>query len=590
VSAVSDETGSGALVFAASPTLTGTVSAEMATLSGNLTLSGGTANGVAYLNGSKVLTTGSALTFNGTALTSTAGGLIITNVNSSLSTTAINFGSLSGGTYINTPAANIGYLAVGGTGAYSWFSTFHTWAISGSEQMRLTSTGLGIGTSSPGAKLDVVGAIRLRTAGAEFLYASDGGTVKSGFLLDAGNAKTDFYTNGTLKATLDSSGNLGLGVTPSAWESTVKAIQFGSLGYVARGSSGQTMLGYNNYVNTSNQFIYSSTTQASRYEQFAGEHRWLTAPSGTAGNAISFTQAMTLDASGNLLVGTTTADSARLTVMGSSGGIILDDGNGRKLKFDPPGSINSNTAFIGTTTPHPLRINSGTSTNEGTLIFSTENTERARITSGGIVLIGTTSASGGLAAGGLEVSDRIAVNTGSVGTPALHCTTDTNTGIYYPAADTIGFSTNGTERMRIDSSGNLGIGTSSPSYKLTLNGQPGANGYTAWTNYSDARLKENIVDFAAESVLDKVCALRPVTFNYNDKTGFDEATRQRRISGFIAQELQEVFPDMVGTVDVNGDEYLDTNLSNLTLYLLQAVKEQQAIINQLKARLDAANL
>jgi len=144
--------------------------------------------------------------------------------------------------------------------------------------------------------------------------------------------------------------------------------------------------------------------------------------------------------------------------------------------------------------------------------------------------------------------------------------------------------TAGTERMRIDSSGNLLINTTTGSYKLTLNGQPGANGYTAWTNYSDARLKENVTDFTTETVLDKVCSLRPVTFNYNDKTGFDEETRQRRISGFIAQELQQVFPDMVGAVEINGDEYLDTNLSNLTLYLLQAVKELSAKVAALEAK------
>lgn len=140
------------------------------------------------------------------------------------------------------------------------------------------------------------------------------------------------------------------------------------------------------------------------------------------------------------------------------------------------------------------------------------------------------------------------------------------------------------EGIRLDATGNLLVGVTTGSYKLTLNGQPGANGYTAWTNYSDARLKENVTDFTKENVLDKVCSLRPVTFNYNDKSGFDEPTRQRRISGFIAQELQQVFPDMVGTIEIDGTEYLDTNLSNLALYLLQAIKELKAKIDTLKAK------
>ena len=120
-----------------------------------LTLSAGTANGVPYLNASKVLTSGSALTFDGTNLSNT-GRFIVNNVGSAAGITDISFGSLSGGAWINTPSANTGYLAAGGSGAYTWAPTLHTWSISNSEQMRLTSTGLGIGTSSPANPLNIV--------------------------------------------------------------------------------------------------------------------------------------------------------------------------------------------------------------------------------------------------------------------------------------------------------------------------------------------------------------------------------------------------------------------------------------------------
>jgi hypothetical protein len=139
------------------------------------------------------------------------------------------------------------------------------------------------------------------------------------------------------------------------------------------------------------------------------------------------------------------------------------------------------------------------------------------------------------------------------------------------------------ERMRIDSSGNLLVGTASGSYKITCNGQPGANGYTAWTNYSDQRLKENIVDF--KGGLKEVLSLKPRSFNYNELSGYDEETRARTVSGFIAQELMLVCPEMVGTTEIDGVEYLDTNTSNLNLLLVKAIQELKAELDELKSQL-----
>jgi hypothetical protein len=128
--------------------------------------------------------------------------------------------------------------------------------------------------------------------------------------------------------------------------------------------------------------------------------------------------------------------------------------------------------------------------------------------------------------------------------------------------------------VRLFDGGNFAIGSSTDNgYKLQLNGQPGANGYTLWTNYSDIRLKENIEDINADNILDKLNKLRPVTFNYNALSNYDIETRNRKISGFIAQELKQIFPEMVGTVILNDIEYLDTNTSNLQLYLLKAIQE-----------------
>lgn len=140
-----------------------------------------------------------------------------------------------------------------------------------------------------------------------------------------------------------------------------------------------------------------------------------------------------------------------------------------------------------------------------------------------------------------------------------------------------------TERMRVDNLGNVGIGTTAPGYRLTVNGEPAANGYTAFTNYSDARLKKNILSIGGS--LDKIMQLRPVQFNYNEEylnLYNDTNTLARVQKGFIAQEVKEIFPEMVGTSIVKDKEYFDLNLSNLQIYLVKAMQEQQVIIDSLK--------
>jgi hypothetical protein len=99
------------------------------------------------------------------------------------------------------------------------------------------------------------------------------------------------------------SGNLGLGVTPSNW-SNVKALQIGSTS--VGGFSNTGYLNANAFFNATTNWTYVNSSFAARYELNSGDagvHRWYTAPSGTAGNSISFTEAMTLNASGNLGLG-----------------------------------------------------------------------------------------------------------------------------------------------------------------------------------------------------------------------------------------------------------------------------------------------
>jgi len=123
--------------------------------------------------------------------------------------------------------------------------------------------------------------------------------------------------SGVQKLFLDASGNLGLGVTPSAWGASSFAFQTQG-GAVWSFSSAYMDIWQNSYYNGTSS-IYQTTAAASFYRQSAGSHEWNIAPSGTAGATISWTQAMTLNASGNLLIGTTTdAGTGKLQVNGNA--------------------------------------------------------------------------------------------------------------------------------------------------------------------------------------------------------------------------------------------------------------------------------
>jgi hypothetical protein len=93
---------------------------------------------------------------------------------------------------------------------------------------------------------------------------------------------------------------------------------------------------------------------------------------------------------------------------------------------------------------------------------------------------GTTVGAGTASTGAFTTLSATGVTTvqaGTVSAPAITTTGDTNTGIFFPAADTIAFAEGGAESMRIDASGNVGIGTSSPTAPLTVKTNSNAQGF-----------------------------------------------------------------------------------------------------------------
>ncbi len=147
-----------------------------------------------------------------------------------------------------------------------------------------------------------------------------------------------FYVNGSTRATIDGNGSLGFAVTPSAWDSNGNIELQGSRSITF--DSSYCYLNANAFHN-SGVWKYVSADYATQYIQAAGVHAWNIAPSGGAGTTISFTQAMTLDNSGNLLVGTTS------TAAGQIGFSVIGAGSNPTANLFKPTASVSGSAYYG---------------------------------------------------------------------------------------------------------------------------------------------------------------------------------------------------------------------------------------------------
>jgi hypothetical protein len=415
-----------------------------------------------------------------------------------------------------------------------------------------------------------VGGVATFTAGSASAPAiTTTGDTNTGIFFPA--ADTIAFAEGGAEAMrLDSSGNLGLGAAPPAWGSGIKAINIFNAGNSVQAGADYVQINQNSFFNgTSNTYVTTGT--ASYYQQGGGEHRWNTAPVGTAGNAITFTQAMTLDASGNLGIGAT-SPVGKLNVINdsttnsdsspTSWGMLIGrtSGNAEAVGL----RVKTGAGISGTTFPAQL-ISSGTNLLEiftagaQPVVFGTGATERMRIEASGqgALLVGTSTnpASGNYKA---------AIVQG--GFDGLYVSVNQSPGGHTIRAnrlndgDVIQIHRNGTQVGVISVSGSS----------------------TSYVTSSDYRLKENIAPMTG--ALAKVQALKPVIYKWK-ADGSDG-------QGFIAHELQEVCPDAVSgqkdDVDEEGNpKYQGIDTSFLVATLTAAIQEQQAIITDLKARIES---
>jgi hypothetical protein len=417
---------------------------------------------------------------------STTGSLTDSTIN--LATTAVtgrkvNIGFGLPGGVGNTNAATIGFDVINGAGALQgdlFFSTRGSTADSvPTERMRIDSSGnVGIGTSliTSGFKMEVIGDARFGDVyndDAVELGWSDGSSAGFVQVYDRGaSAFRNLILNNAV--TIDSSGNLGLGNTPSATSASgYTSFELGAnAGTGLTGNNGDLYLTENAYVNGGAWKYAASSIVSAMYNLGSGVHRWYTAAAGTAGNAITWTQAMTLDATGNLLVGSTTS------------------------------SLTSGDGFVFTPDANVAGAKTGYSTDTQTCW-----------------------------------------NMYSSGAAAYR--------FYVGWGGTV-FATN-----------------------------------TTISAISDQRLKENIQDLDAG--LDKIMALKPRQFDWKEGKG----KNVKGDRGFIAQEFEQVFPDLIDEWKdpaPEGEDPYKSVRADLIPVLVKAIQEQQAIIDSLKSRLDAAGL
>jgi hypothetical protein len=288
-------------------------------------------------------------------------------------------------------------------------------------------------------------ALCMEGSGAGRILVNGSGVASNGsFKIDlADSAGTVAYT-----LTYDSSGNLGLGNTPSATSASgYTAFELGAnAGTGLTGNNGDLYINENAYVGGGAWRYAASSIASAQYNLGSGVHRWYTAAAGTAGNAITWTQAMTLDASGRLGIGTTTPTNTsglEIQTVSTTAGLwvqtggttssytIADFRTGTNLSalsvFGNGNSIFEGNVGIGTTSPDAsmgpgLHIKSASG---NSLILEKDTGAAIQFRSDASTIRATI--------GGINGADGLTIATGAAQT----------------------------ERMRIDSSGNLLVGTTS---------------------------------------------------------------------------------------------------------------------------------
>lgn len=304
-----------------------------------------------------------------------------------------------------------------------------------------------------------------------------GSSAYATILNSTGAYSLQLATNNNVRATIDASGNLGLGVTPSAW-SVGSAIDIAQ-GPAILGFVNETYLSNNAYFNSGWKF--KQTSYATMYVQNStGEHRWHIGGTGTAGNAISFTQAMTLDASGRLGIGTTSPGnyySTKLVVaVGDEDGITIAGSGDNFLMFaDGQTGLDRYRGFIHYN--HDSNF----------LAFGSDGVERLRIASTGAATFSSSVTANGLFTAQGAISSAPSTSGTTINGSAVIKPNDGSNAIIMGAYGTAPYGN------WIQSQSTSGLGTTFPLILQPIGGNVGI-GTTSPGNFSGVSFSAPITD------------------------------------------------------------------------------------------------
>ncbi len=445
------------------------------------------------------------------------------------------------------------------------------------ERMRIDSSGnVGIGTSSPAAKLNIEDTSAFNML--RFSNSNGGTDVDMG-----ANSSGDYLirAGGSERIRIDSSGNVKVGTIGTQTSSTFSSrrnganIEFGhgniTSGYYGTiGSFSNSGLPYISFSCDADESGNTVTTRGFKGNLIQGD----TAGSlifSQATNANSSGQAleerMRIDSSGNVGIGTT-SQGAKLHIRSASDEIARFESNsstqnlyislyqnGQRRSFIQHLDTNDTLSLV--SEYGDFRVSTGTGGNEA---------ERLRITSSGNVGIGTSSPAHNLTIE--DTTDAILHLKGSdLGRLYFGDAASNNVGRiqYYHIDNSMQFYTNSAERMRLEADGDLHVDGDVIAYSTTI---------------SDQRLKDDIQTI--DNALDKVSNLRGVSYTWNNGN-----RKGQKDLGLIAQEVEQVLPELVREKEmpmIDGETYKTVDYEKIVGVLIEAVKELKTEIEILKSK------